>query len=253
MGPMPQVFTPKEPGSQRARILAYGDSLIAGFRQHGLRFTLYAQALTDELTPQIDADIVMCGLSSVTAQQLASNVGARHVYNGCGRVGQGLGHIFKEQGPFDLVIIMAGTNDLGGSTHPEAFTQDVLALHVTCHRAGVRTVILSVHPNSGTNREVPRCHLYASRWESLNLRLDQKCCSDDGNAAFVDTSKIVPFGDLFEPDGLHFNEKGSRRLGMSIGPLILPVFQMLARWGQYRSVSLLPHFQRKRCWLTVTA
>ena len=131
------------------------------------------------------------GLRSLTAQQMASNVGARHVYGGCERVGQGLGHILKEQGPFDLVFIMAGTNDLGGSAHPVAITQDVLALHGTCHRAGVRTVILPVHPNSGTNREVPRCHLYASRWESLNLRLEQNCCSDYGYAAFVGTSKIV--------------------------------------------------------------
>ena len=131
----------------------------------------------------------MCGLSSLTAQQLASNVGARYVYDGCGRVGQGFGHILKEQGPFDLVIIMAGSNDLRGSAHPETITQDVLALHETCHRAGVRTVILSVHPNSGTNQEVPRCHLYASRWESLNLRLEQNCCSDGGYAAFVVISK----------------------------------------------------------------
>ena len=54
------------------------------------------------------------------------------------------------------------------------------------------------------------------------MRLEQNCCSDDGYAAFVDTSKIVPFGDLFELDGLHFNEEGSRRLGMSIAPLFLP-------------------------------
>ena len=38
----------------------------------------------------------------------------------------------------------------------------------------------------------------------------------------MDTSKIVSFGDLFEPDRLHFNEEGSRRLGMSIAPLFLP-------------------------------
>ena len=64
--------------------------------------------------------------------------------------------------------------------------------------------------------------MYVSRWESLNLRLEQNCCSDDGCAAFVDTSEIVSFGDLFDPDRLHFNEEGSRRLGMSIAPLFLP-------------------------------
>ena len=154
MGPMPQVLTPKEPGSQRARTLAYGDSLIAGFRQHGLRFTPYAQALTDELAPQIDAAIVMRGLSSLTAQQLASNVGARHVYDGRGRVGQGLGHILKEQGPFDLVIIMAGTNDLGGSARrivaplmamQRSWTPVKLCHLVTCSNLMVHTSTKRVH------------------------------------------------------------------------------------------------------------
>ena len=32
----------------------------------------------------------------------------------------------------------------------------------------------------------------------------------------------MSFGDLFEPHRLHFNEEGSRRLGMSIAPLCLP-------------------------------
>ena len=75
----------------------------------------------------------------------------------------------------DHVIIMTGTNDLGVSADLETITQDVLALHDTCHRAGVRTLILSLHPKSGTKRIVPRCYLYASRWEYLNMTLGQNC------------------------------------------------------------------------------
>ena len=79
----------------------------------------------------------------------------------------------------DHVIIMTGTNDLGVSADKETITQYVLALRDTCHRAGVRTLILSLHPKSGTKRVVPRCYLYASRWEYLNMTLRQNCWSED--------------------------------------------------------------------------
>ena len=87
-------------------------------------------------------------LSSPTAQLLASNVDGRHVYVEYGRVRQERGQSLKEHGPFDPVIIMAATNYLGVSAHPETITHDVLAMHVTCHRAGVRTVFLSLPPQS---------------------------------------------------------------------------------------------------------
>ena len=110
------------------------------------------QALTAELPLGFDADIVMCGLCSLTAQQLTSIVGERHVYVGCGRVRQELGHSLKEYGPLDLVIIMTRINYLGVTAHPMTTTHDVLTLFVTCHRAGVRTVFHPLPPKSGTKR-----------------------------------------------------------------------------------------------------
>ena len=166
-----------------------------------------AQALANELARQNDADYEMCGLSNLTAQQMASNVEGRHVYVECGRVFQGLGHCLKEYGPFDHVIIMTGTNDLGVSADPETITQDVLALHDTCHRAGVRTLILSLHPNIGTNRKVPRCHFYASRWKYLNMTLGQNCWSDDGGDSL--TAGFLMIDQRFSPCG----EGLSRELG----------------------------------------
>jgi len=158
-----------------------------------------AQALAAKLAPQFDADNVMSGLSSMTAQQLTSIVGGRHVYVGCGRVSQEVGHSLKEYGPFDLVIIMAGINYLGVSAHPVTTTHDVLTLYVTCHRAGVRTVFLSLPPNTGTKRDVQRCYLYASRWEYLNMTLGQTCWSEDGAGSF--TAGIHMTGQRFSPYG----------------------------------------------------
>ena len=53
---------------------------------------------------------------------LTSNVGARHVYVGCGRLRQEFGKSLKEYGPFGLVIIMTGIDYLGVSAHPVTTT-----------------------------------------------------------------------------------------------------------------------------------
>ena len=143
-----------------------------------------AQALAAELAPQFDADNVISDLRSMTTQQLTSIVVGRHVYVGCGRVSQELGHSLKEYGPLDLVILVGGIKYLGVSAHPVSVALGVLALYVTCHRAGVRTVFLSLPPNSGTKRDVQRCYLYASRWEYLNMTLGQNCWSEDGSGSF---------------------------------------------------------------------
>ena len=104
----------------------------------------------------------------------------------------------RDSATADLAIIMAATNDLGVSARPEAITQDVLGLHDTCHRTGVQTVFLSLPPNSGTNREVPRCHLYASRWEHLNMTLGQNCWSNSGDSL---TAGFHMTGQRFSPNG----------------------------------------------------
>ena len=96
----------------------------------------------------------MSGLSRMTEQQLTSIDGGRHVYVGCGRVRKEFGHSLEEYGPFDLVIIMTGINYLGVSAHPVTTMHNVLTLFVTCHRAGLRTVFLSLLLNSGTKRDV---------------------------------------------------------------------------------------------------
>ena len=81
----------------------------------GQRFSPYGEALSRELG---DVDVWVCGLSGLTAVQLSEDVDARLIVDVASRRGQGLGSILEERVPFDLVLIMVGTNDLAMGVAP---------------------------------------------------------------------------------------------------------------------------------------
>ena len=56
------------------------------------------------------------------------------------RRGQGLGSVLEEQGPFILMLIMAGTNDLAMGVAPDMVLHSIQALHAVCQMGGVGTV-----------------------------------------------------------------------------------------------------------------
>ena len=80
-------------------MLAYGDSLTAGFYKAAQRFSPYGEALSRELG---DVGVWVCGESGLTAVQLSEDVDARLIVEGACRRGQWLGSFLEERGPFDL-------------------------------------------------------------------------------------------------------------------------------------------------------
>jgi len=225
---MPQRFlAPERSGSalpRRKHILAYGDSLTAGYWDEGDRFWPYGATLTEGLLPDIVANVSVCGLSSLTAAELLEGVDSLRIRDGVGRRGVGLRRALQDNGSFDLVLIMAGTNDLGEPNDPHSIFEDICALHKVCHAHGVDTVALSVPP-SGAVLELKR---YRKRWGTLNSLLNDWVVSKRGEGVrlFVDTRAIVPFvegSDLWEEDNLHLSKAGSTRLGAGLVPLLKPL------------------------------
>jgi len=226
-GPMPQCFSPAEDAfagdARRLRLLAYGDSLTAGFHSGGRRFAPYGEALSTSLAPGLAADIWVCGLSGLTALEMLQMTDSPQVYDVCTRSGKGIRRILMDEGPFDLAIVMAGTNDLGKGESPvPRIAADVQALHEACHSVGVRTAMLSVPPN----RAVLGNASYAEEWRHLNALLsDWARCPDTAQhiVVSVDTAEIVPFevgSELWETDGLHLSALGSKQLGERLAPIV---------------------------------
>jgi lysophospholipase L1-like esterase len=191
----------------------------------------YAKSLISTLEGEgIFAEVVGCGLCGLTAVEMARGLDSEKLKDNFGRVGLGLRRLLEEQGPFDLVMIMAGTNDLA---FPEYSSKKVLeslkSMHKACWEKGVPTVALSVPEScvTGSNKYPDA----AKKWHKINDALAEWASAEEGehsleSALFVNTATLVSFNKegrkrgLWEDDSLHFTAAGSREFGSKLAPVV---------------------------------
>ncbi|XP_022799749.1 uncharacterized protein LOC111337668 [Stylophora pistillata] len=123
------------------RILAFGNSLTEGWCEFGTRFrpyTLKVQSLIESVCKTESIDIVNRGVSGETTDQVNTRLPV----------------VLDKDGPFDIVIILGGTNDLGvpldkngeplfrrlRSLHELALQHSPLSVAVTIPETGYETV-----------------------------------------------------------------------------------------------------------------
>jgi lysophospholipase L1-like esterase len=199
----------------RWRLLTYGCSLTAQ----------YSHYLREQFNPDIGLDVWMCGLCGRTAAELVRMADQPTIEDEACRVGKGLHHILARDEPFQIIVIMAGTNDLGMGYPPGDVVRNVISLHRMCHTHGIRTVALSLPPNiaSETNST------YQEKWLEVNKNLREWAYSDDAKgqvALFVETSEVVPFESemsFYSIDGLHFSDVGCERVASCLKSFLTPI------------------------------
>jgi hypothetical protein len=133
----------------------------------------------------------------------------------------------KEQGPFDLVMIMAGTNDLGTPhTSVEQILGSLKNMHKACHVAGIPTVAISIPESSVTGTsKYPEA---AVKWRAANKALASWAKAEQ-DVMLADSSQIISFNPtaiasgLWEPDELHFTAAGSWTLGSGLAAVVAPL------------------------------
>lgn len=242
--PTPEPALGPVPGQRRLRLLCYGDSLTAGFHDR-FRFSPYGSVLQEMLAPDFDVEIWVCGLSSFSTGRMVRELAAQRVRDGVGRLGKGLGAILAESSsrPFDLVLLMAGTNDLSLLPSSKRAQGQVVrscdhlkALHAVCHEHKVPTVALSVLPSAITALETVSDLKkdYKRRWKQLNEQLEAWATGsearEEGVVQFVDTQQLVPFSEdsgHWADDGLHLSAEGSRLLGRGLSSQLAPLLLRL--------------------------
>lgn len=229
---MPQCFRAGEDSSarkdekrRRFRLLAYGDSLTAGYYCRGSRFAPYGKSLAKALAAHCESEIWVCGLSGLTAAELVWEQQHHTILDSTGRRGMGLKHILETFEPFDLALIMIGTNDLGHGLECDDIIESIQCLHEACHEFGTPTVALSIPDNMFAQSDEE----YAGAWQVVNSALENWATSPsstDSVRAYVDVSKVVPWsrervcnGGLFD-DPLHFSAAGSNRLGAFLADVV---------------------------------
>ncbi|CAJ1351479.1 unnamed protein product [Effrenium voratum] len=199
----------------RWRILCYGDSLTAGFFAGGMKFEPYGRTMSEVLSAGgYPCEVSVCGHSGCTTRDML-DARQTELADVVGCKGNGLSRILDAK-PYDLVIIMSGTNDMGRGTCSSTIVEDLSHLHAVCHDRGVPTMVLAPPPAPayGQMQEVQRQYL------CQQLRHFASCSTSV--CAFLDPADLVSTanGQLWEGDGLHFAPNGSQALGLGLAPLV---------------------------------
>lgn len=206
--------------SKSIRILCYGDSLTAGFFANGTRFSPYGEALQTTLRSRgFRCEVSICGLSGHRADQMVAELDSKVCKDMCGKSGKGLACILDQDGPYDLVILMAGTNDFVPNARLQSIQNVVCKLHDACHSRGVPTVMLAA-PCNCQHMQTTFSNMLGS-WASRQSEV----------LAFVDPEDLIPRSEkkLWEADDVHFSALGSRALGQRLAPAIAHVLESLGQ------------------------
>lgn len=208
----PGVFAAQGFTNDVVRILCYGDSLTCGFCLGGSYYEPYGRNFANQLgMAGISCEVSVCGLSGRCAHEMARDAGGA-MLDVTGRCGKGLARALEENGPFHLVVIMAGTNDLGQGMQQQVTAENLRHLHGLCHLRGVPTVALAPPP----------APCGAVGWEqgrqALLGLMRQMCSTMPGVVECMDPSELMPAAlpDVWDPDGLHFSPLGSSALGLGL-------------------------------------
>jgi lysophospholipase L1-like esterase len=120
--------------------------------------------------------------------------------------------------PFDAVVLLSGTNDLGRRTSPDAVFADLVRLHELVWRAGVKRTVAVGIPESNASRmrfldlgeNIAKVNALLKAWATTTG-------ADGASARFVPCP--AGFDDL-SVDGLHFTPAGYDKLGAGIADAV---------------------------------
>jgi lysophospholipase L1-like esterase len=222
------------------RVLCYGDSNTIGFCESGRRYQPYGKALSDALAAaQTPAEVTACGLCGLTAKEMDEGRAESVLEPRCGPHGKGLERLLKDDGPWDLVVIMAGTNDLGAGAEIGRTQVHVARIHALCHDHGVPTV--NVAPPSS----ISIVHMAQERRRLADLMGTWARATPDV-LFHVDSEEIIPRSatGMYEPDEIHFSARGSDELGRLLAPKIAAVLGQAPLSPRAHSVSVSPALHR---------
>jgi lysophospholipase L1-like esterase len=204
--------TPTSKLKRQHRVLCYGDSLTAGTTSSD--FVPYPYAPHLEAALKKDNVVVRhVGLPGWTTEnmidQLDGPVGLRSAIQAI------------QNPPLSLVIVLAGSNDIGYGSSAEDIISHLLKMHRVAWEAGVpRSLAVGIPPSGyqATNAEAKNL---ASQINDHLRRTSEGC-----------TMAYEPFPFPFEPDGknwdvdgLHFSPEGYRDLGESLAPVVRRILQ----------------------------
>lgn len=198
------------------RVLAFGDSLTAGTSGNELfPYAPYLEsAIRREKGTFDDRDVMVRhrGLPGWTAHEMLNQLDDPRA---------GLRSVIRaiQDPPLSLVILLAGTNDMGFGFDEQQITENILKLHQVCHDEGIpRTIAIGIPPSGYQSVNANAATLALS----INLNVEHFCETHSQRALF----HPFPFqfeqgGEKWDADTLHFSRKGYETLGESLVEVVI--------------------------------
>ncbi|CAJ1954477.1 unnamed protein product [Cylindrotheca closterium] len=195
------------------RILCFGDSLTAGTTQM-FQLHPYAPHLQKALTEStklqsLDIEVMHLGFPGWTSEDLLKDAdGPKGLRTTISR---------NQEPPISLVILLAGTNDLGSSKSSSEISEGVISLHKLCLEEKVSNTIAIGIPSSFYQTLSSKASEVA---KTANQGIESFCESDPRAAYFPFPFEYSKDDGNWDPDGLHFSAKGYQVLGESLAPAV---------------------------------
>lgn len=207
--------TAGQTSQQPIRILAIGDSLTEGYYHYGYHFHPYAKSLGDLLdSVNISVEIIQQGVS-----------GERVVPQMVNRLNNRL----KRDKPYDWVIILGGTNDLGhGISAEEIFKEGLQPMYEACLNRTGRKIKLAAMTVIQNAFNAPTSEADQNR-QLLNTMIRNYVTQskDQDRICLVDLDQGIPYHSLRDEekkqlwdDGLHLKPAGYDLMGKLIFDVI---------------------------------
>ena len=200
------------------RLLAFGDSLTAGYHRSGAAFAPWAPVLRDQLGV---AAVDHIGLSGMTAAQMVRFADQEVVTDVVPRQWPGFRTQLRTH-KYEVVLIMCGTNDLADYEPSARIVEHIAALHSMAHEAGARSVAMTI-PESKAALHVD--WLGQARRATNEAIMSWARAQPVEKVHLVDAAALVPFTEAVQPrlwefDGLHMSKAGYECFGRRLAPLI---------------------------------
>ena len=205
------------------RILCYGDSLTSGFCLRGAKHTPYAYPLKEKLQESLKnnrVEVDHFGFDGLTTQRLLDNVNEDNYRDVNGRPGPGIVKALMKK-EYDLVILMAGTNDI---LHGIPYGETIFNLNKLSELAKPD----DVQSRSILNIGIPDSEIFSDN-DSIQSRNQVNQTLANRNKPgmyYMDCPlKYDQHSDNFDPDGLHFSTLGASEFASGILNKILEILQ----------------------------
>ena len=201
------------------QILCYGDSLTAGYCNYGSEFSPYARTLSELAGFGVNVNVV--GMSGWTTDQMVQYAGHKNNEDAVGEGGDGLLVLLKSV-KYDVVFLMAGTNDIGSGVPTVDMIENIeMLVKMVLVSNGSPKVILLGPPATGAELKDED---YKIIRQEVNEQLAKIAAESKGRVFFIDTSPALPNPGvhpepeteeslLWDSDMLHLSPKGSEKLG----------------------------------------